>query len=299
MFLTAVMIPVQTSIATEAPDVEIQAVTDGIAAEFIAGGTREVLSLNVRLVGPDRFVFEHKVEDSVLQWIPPGDLADGYYHWEAWVVSTNAGASKDTAAQSRSRRGVRANSPGHRQLRRRKRAARRVPASRYKTGRGPPPSLHASPAPSWTSWSRRRMRPKKVPATISSARMQAPITRGLPIPSSAARLEGENTSGSSNSFFGFRAGFSNTEGSMNAFLGRGAGQSNTAGSFQLLFRGTLPVHPTRRAVATPFSAPRPAKPTPRAIAIPFLVSSPAFPTPRAPKTPFSAAAPARPQHHRL
>ena len=44
MFLAAIMIPVQTSIASEAPDVEIQAVTDGIAAEFIAGGTREVLS---------------------------------------------------------------------------------------------------------------------------------------------------------------------------------------------------------------------------------------------------------------
>jgi len=140
------------------PEVDVQAVTDGVVAEFIAGGTRQVLSLNVRLVGPDRFVFEQKVENSVLQWIPPGDLADGYYHWEAWVVSAGAGAPKGAGSDYEADQVSRQIHLATGSFRvENGLLAGQEPGVTNRTKARPCP--HASPSPSWTSWSRRLMHP--------------------------------------------------------------------------------------------------------------------------------------------
>ena len=65
---------------------------DGLALTAIVSSSKDILSTSIRVVGPDGFVFEDRFEDSTLQWIPEGDLADGRYHWETWTVTVTPGA---------------------------------------------------------------------------------------------------------------------------------------------------------------------------------------------------------------
>lgn len=93
-FLAATMAPVQTTAAQDDVGPEIQVSSDGVSVVFFAHAKRNLLSFNVRVVGPDRYVFEDRIEEAAtLEWVPPADLADGMYKWEARVVSANPDAS--------------------------------------------------------------------------------------------------------------------------------------------------------------------------------------------------------------
>ena len=72
---------------------EIQAINDGngILAEGYSADV--IASMSIRVVGPDGFVFEDRVEDSVIDWRPEGELADGFYNWETRMVIIDSSAS--------------------------------------------------------------------------------------------------------------------------------------------------------------------------------------------------------------
>lgn len=81
---------VQDAFATDPHEISINATTDGIAMNFSAHSNRDVLTFNVRIVGADRLVFDRRTLDTHLQWIPLDDLKDGWYNWEAWVVTVES-----------------------------------------------------------------------------------------------------------------------------------------------------------------------------------------------------------------
>ncbi len=56
---------------------------------FVGSGSQEVLSTSIRIVGPEGFVFEDRIEGTLIDWLPPEGLPDGLYTWEAWTVSAN------------------------------------------------------------------------------------------------------------------------------------------------------------------------------------------------------------------
>lgn len=90
--IAATVAPVQHTSAKGADEVAIKADTDGISTVFSTESARDVLTFSVRVVGPGNFVFEERVQGSSLEWIPPDNLADGLYNWEAWVVTADPGA---------------------------------------------------------------------------------------------------------------------------------------------------------------------------------------------------------------
>lgn len=66
---------------------------DGLMlSAFVGSSSQEVLSTSIRIVGPDGFVFEDRLEAGTIDWIPENGLADGVYHWEAWVVTVKPNA---------------------------------------------------------------------------------------------------------------------------------------------------------------------------------------------------------------
>jgi len=71
---------------------DVQVENDGLTIRAIISSASNVLSTSIRVVGPDGFVFEDRIEDGALQWIPEGDLADGFYSWEIWTVTVEPGA---------------------------------------------------------------------------------------------------------------------------------------------------------------------------------------------------------------
>jgi len=74
-------------------DTQLVVENDGLMlSAFVGSSSDVVLSMSLRIIGPDGFVLEKRVEDSVINWIPEGDLADGIYHWEAWTVTAGPGA---------------------------------------------------------------------------------------------------------------------------------------------------------------------------------------------------------------
>ncbi|MEX2500294.1 MAG: tail fiber domain-containing protein [Wenzhouxiangellaceae bacterium] len=85
-----------------AADTSLDVENDGLVVSAFVSSSKDVLSINIRVVGPDGFVFEDRVEDSAIQWIPEGDLADGIYRWEVRTVTLEPGAPArelTTAAQ--------------------------------------------------------------------------------------------------------------------------------------------------------------------------------------------------------
>ena len=65
---------------------------DGLTMKAIVSSDQDVLSTFIRVVGPGGFVFEDRIEDGAIQWIPEGELADGIYRWEARAVTVKPGA---------------------------------------------------------------------------------------------------------------------------------------------------------------------------------------------------------------
>ena len=65
---------------------------DGMALTAIVSSSKDILSTSIRVVGPDGFVSEDRIEDGALQWVPEGDLADGRYKWEVRTVTVTPGA---------------------------------------------------------------------------------------------------------------------------------------------------------------------------------------------------------------
>jgi len=78
--------------ATSVAETRLTVDNDGLVLSAIVSSSKDVLSTSLRVVGPDGFVFEDRIEDSALQWIPEGDLADGIYQWEARTLTLDAGA---------------------------------------------------------------------------------------------------------------------------------------------------------------------------------------------------------------
>jgi len=73
-------------------ETSIEAVNDGNGITAYAHSSEDVLSMSIRVVGPNGFVFEDRVEDSVIDWVPQGDLSDGDYTWETRTVTVEPGA---------------------------------------------------------------------------------------------------------------------------------------------------------------------------------------------------------------
>jgi hypothetical protein len=65
---------------------------DGTALTANAVSSQQVLSMTLRISGPNDFLFEQRVEDSLIQWVPDAGLADGVYHWETIAVTVEKGA---------------------------------------------------------------------------------------------------------------------------------------------------------------------------------------------------------------
>ena len=73
-------------------DTQLTVENDGMALTAIVSSSKDILSTSIRVVGPNGFVFEDRYEDSTLQWIPEGNLADGRYNWEVRTVTVTPGA---------------------------------------------------------------------------------------------------------------------------------------------------------------------------------------------------------------
>jgi hypothetical protein len=86
---------VALTLATAAPasaETNLSIENDGLTLTAGATSSEQVLSVRLRISGPDDFLFEQRVEDSLIQWVPKGDLADGWYNWELIVVTAQPGA---------------------------------------------------------------------------------------------------------------------------------------------------------------------------------------------------------------
>lgn len=69
---------------------DVLVTNDGQALSAIVNsGSEDVLSTSIRIVGPNDFVFEKRVEGGAIDWIPEAGLEDGVYHWEAWTVTVS------------------------------------------------------------------------------------------------------------------------------------------------------------------------------------------------------------------
>lgn len=91
--LAATVFPGQMATAKEGASTEIRAATDGVQVNFSARTSREVLLFSVRVAGPDGFLFEDKVEQQhLVEWLPPSELDDGTYSWEARVITADPNA---------------------------------------------------------------------------------------------------------------------------------------------------------------------------------------------------------------
>jgi hypothetical protein len=69
-------------------DTDLMVDNDGLGLSALVNSTsQDVLSISIRIVGPNDFVFEDRVEGNFIDWIPDEGLPDGLYHWEAWTVT--------------------------------------------------------------------------------------------------------------------------------------------------------------------------------------------------------------------
>lgn len=89
------------SMAESAAATQIDAQSDGISIDFNGYSDQELLSMTVRISGPNGKVLEERTESGQLLWIPEDDLPDGNYVWEATVVTISGHARvREIAEQS-------------------------------------------------------------------------------------------------------------------------------------------------------------------------------------------------------
>ena len=82
-------------------DTNLEVVNDGLMlSAFVGSSSGDILSTSIRIVGPDGFTIEKRVEGGSIDWIPEDGLADGVYHWEAWAVMLKPGAEPRPVAQN-------------------------------------------------------------------------------------------------------------------------------------------------------------------------------------------------------
>lgn len=85
---------------------DVMVANDGQALTAIVSSSEEVLSTSIRIVGPNHFVFEKRVEGDAIDWIPESGLEDGVYQWEAWTVTARSGAEVRDLIGDMQRRGL-------------------------------------------------------------------------------------------------------------------------------------------------------------------------------------------------
>lgn len=71
---------------------DLQVANDGLTLTADAISTEDILSTTLRIEGPNDYAFEQRIEDSIIQWVPEANLADGVYYWEAQTVTVQPGA---------------------------------------------------------------------------------------------------------------------------------------------------------------------------------------------------------------
>jgi hypothetical protein len=90
LLCTSVLALAQTQLKVE---------NDGLTLSAFASSSKDVLSTTLRVIGPDGFVYEERIEDDAIRWVPEGDLPDGLYRWEARTVTLEPGApARDISA---------------------------------------------------------------------------------------------------------------------------------------------------------------------------------------------------------
>ncbi len=91
-FLALTLFVVAPIHATNNPLTAIEADNNGMSLLVTTDSDHDILAINIRIVGPDEFVFEDRIEADSYEWVPPTNLPDGRYNWEAWVVTARPGA---------------------------------------------------------------------------------------------------------------------------------------------------------------------------------------------------------------
>ncbi|NBB91742.1 MAG: hypothetical protein GVY32_01065 [Gammaproteobacteria bacterium] len=105
--VAATMAPLQGTASQDAPATQITMTSDGIKADFSVQTDRQALTFNVRIVGPGDYRFQNRVESQQsIQWLPPDNLRDGRYTWEAWIVSADPGAPVREMTRVREKRTI-------------------------------------------------------------------------------------------------------------------------------------------------------------------------------------------------
>jgi hypothetical protein len=77
---------------------QIDAQNDGHGITAYGHSSDDILSMTIRVTGPEGLVYENSVEDAVIDWVPETELPDGLYNWEARVVTVKPGAPPREAA---------------------------------------------------------------------------------------------------------------------------------------------------------------------------------------------------------
>lgn len=95
-FAGATSLPATGNTETARGQTTIDVANDGVSVVFIAHSSHDLLSLNVRVAGPDgEVIFDERVEGPMIEWVPDGELADGaLYQWEARAVTAVPGAQR-------------------------------------------------------------------------------------------------------------------------------------------------------------------------------------------------------------
>lgn len=91
--LASFAMPMQSHAGKGDANTQIAVANDGIGLSFAADTDRQFLSMTVRVAAPgEGIVFSRRSLEPVVQWMPDPDAPDGYYRWEAWVVTADSGA---------------------------------------------------------------------------------------------------------------------------------------------------------------------------------------------------------------
>lgn len=79
-------------VAETPPNTVLDAHNDNMGVSVYASSDHDILAIRLQVAGPEGFRVEQRVEDSFADWSPQGELQDGFYTWQARVITVKPGA---------------------------------------------------------------------------------------------------------------------------------------------------------------------------------------------------------------